>query len=67
MFFLVRKNATSDRPIALLRTLIRWWEWLRAPVLEEWRKESGVRWDAAEGSNGAAERTAWEALLDMEK
>ena len=26
-----------------------------------------MRWNAAEGSNGDAVRTAWEALLDMEK
>ena len=32
MFFLIPKNVTSERPIALLATLIRWWEWL--PPLE---------------------------------
>ena len=31
MFFLISKNVTSERPIALMPTLIRWWEALRAP------------------------------------
>ena len=26
MFFLIPKNVTSERPIALLPTLVRWWE-----------------------------------------
>ena len=29
--FLIPKNVTSERPIALMTTLIRWWEALRAP------------------------------------
>ena len=31
MFFLTPKNVTIERPIALMPTLIRWWEALRAP------------------------------------
>ena len=31
MFFLIPKNVTSERPIALVPTLIRWWEAMRAP------------------------------------
>ena len=31
MFFLIPKNVTSDRPIALMPTLIRWRKALRAP------------------------------------
>ena len=31
MFFLTPKNVTSEIPIALMPTLIRWWEALRAP------------------------------------
>ena len=27
MFFLIPKNVTSERPIALMPTLIRWWKW----------------------------------------
>ena len=30
-FFFNPKNLTSERPVALLPTLIRWWEALRAP------------------------------------
>ena len=63
---LIPKNVTSDRPIALLPTLTRWWECLRAPVIQEWKKRSRVRWDATERSNGGGERAAWEAMLEME-
>ena len=31
VFLLIPKNATSERPNALVPTLIRWWEALRAP------------------------------------
>ena len=31
MFFLIPKNVASQRPIALVPTLIRWWEAVRAP------------------------------------
>ena len=31
MFVLISKNVTSERPIALMPTLIRWWKALRAP------------------------------------
>ena len=31
MFFLIPKNVTSERPMALISTLIRWWETERAP------------------------------------
>ena len=36
MFFLILKNVTSERPIALMPTLIRWWEALRAPEVAKW-------------------------------
>ena len=31
MFFLIPKNVTSERPIAPMPTLTRWWEAVRAP------------------------------------
>ena len=31
IFFLIPKNVTSERPLALMLTMIRWWEALRAP------------------------------------
>ena len=37
MFFLIRKNVTRERPIALVPTLIRWWEALRAPEVAMWQ------------------------------
>ena len=35
MFFLIPKNVKSERPIALMPTLIRWWVALRAPEVAE--------------------------------
>ena len=35
LFLLIPKNVTSERPIALMPTLIRWWEALRAPEVAE--------------------------------
>ena len=35
MFFLIPKNVTSERPIALMPTLVRWWEAVRAPEVAE--------------------------------
>ena len=37
MFFLFPKNVTSERPIALMPTLTRWWEALRAPEVAKWQ------------------------------
>ena len=31
------ESATSDRPTALLLPLFRWWEWLRALGVVEWK------------------------------
>ena len=38
MFFLMPKNVTSERPIALMPTLIRWWEALRATEVAKWQQ-----------------------------
>ena len=43
------KNVVSERPIALMPTMIRWWEALQAPCRFEW--------DATGGRDGGAERT----------
>ena len=37
MFLLIPKNVASERPIALMPTLIRWWEAVRAPEVAKWR------------------------------
>ena len=63
MFFLTVKNVTSERPIALMPTLIRWWEALRAPD-QQWR--SGSRGIALIGTL-LAQRTVWEVLMEMER
>ena len=45
MFFLIPKNVTSERPIALMPTLICWWEALRAPEVAKWQQKYRVDWD----------------------
>ena len=57
MFFLIPENVTSERPIALMPTLIRWWEALRAPEVAKWQQKCRVEWDATDGRNGGAQRT----------
>ena len=52
MFFLIPKNVTSGRPIALVPTLIRWWEALRAPEVAKLPQKYLVEWDATDGRNG---------------
>ena len=67
MFFLIPENVTSERPIALMPTLIRWWEALRAPEVAKWQKKYRVEWDATDGRNGGAQQTVWEILMEMER
>ena len=49
MFFLIPENVTSERPIALMPTLILWWDALRAPVVVKWQLKYRVDWDATDG------------------
>ena len=67
MFFLVRKNVTSERPIALVRTLIRWWEALGVPEVAKRQQKYRVDWDATDGRSGGAQRTVWEILMEVER
>ena len=60
-------GVTSERPIALTPTLIRWWEALRAPEVAKWWQKYRVDWDATDGRNGGAQRTVWEVLMEMER
>ena len=66
MFVLIPKNVTSERPIAVMPTLIRWWEALRASEVAKWQQKYPVNWDATDGRNGGAQRTVWE-LMEMER
>ena len=67
MFFLIPENVTSERRIALMPTLTRWLEALRAPEVATWQQKYRVEWDATEGRNGGAQRTVWEVLMEMER
>ena len=53
MVFLIPKNVTSERPVALMPTLIRWWEAVRAPEVAKWlmyRVDLGrYRWQKRSG------------------
>ena len=52
MFSLIPKIVTSERPIALIPTLIRRWEALRAPEVAKLQQKYRVDRDAADGRNG---------------
>ena len=65
-FFLISNSTTSERPIALLPALIRWWKWLRGPVVVEWTGRQTVTWDTCSKCVGGVERAGWETLLEME-
>ena len=67
IFFLIPKNVTSERPLALVPTMIRWWEDLRVPEVSKRQKKYRIEWEATDGRNGGAERTVWEILLEMER
>ena len=67
MFFLTPKNVTSERPIALMITLIRLWEALRAPEVGKWQQKYRVDWDATDGRNGHAQQTVSNKLMEMER
>ena len=67
MFFLIPKNVTSERTIAHMPTLIRWWEALRVPEVAKWEQKYCADWDATDGRNGEAQRTVWEVLMEMER
>ena len=47
-FFLIPKNVTSERSIALVPTLILWLEWLRAPEVSQWQDRHRVGWGRAD-------------------
>ena len=65
MFFLIPKCVTSERPIALVHSMIRWWEALRAPEVAKWQQKYRIEWDATEGRSGGAQRTVGD-LCELE-
>ena len=66
MFFLIPKNVTSERQIALMPTLIRWWGAISSSEMMKWQQRYRIGWDAIDGRNGGAERPVWEILVEME-
>ena len=68
MFFLILKNITSERPIALMPTMIRWCEALRASEMAKWHYKYRIEWDTTDRRNGGgAQRTVWEIRLEATK
>ncbi len=59
---LIPKEGGGRRPIGLLASLVRWWERLRAPLIQQWRLRHArpFNW-AAPGRN--AEMAVWEQSL----
>ena len=52
MFSLIPKNVTREKPIALMPTLIRWWEALKASEVVKWKQKDRIDWDATDCRNG---------------
>ena len=64
---LIPKNAASVKPTALVPTLIRWWEAMRAPKVAKWQQKYRIYWDATDGRNGGAQRQDTDAHLHEER
>ena len=64
---LVRRTSRVRGAVALMPTLIRWWEALRAPEVATWQQKYRVDWDATDGRNGGVQPTVWEVLMEMER
>ena len=62
----IPNSTTSEQAIALLPTLIRWREWLRASTIFDWKSVYCHVWDACSRVVGGADRACWESFLDME-
>ncbi len=62
LMHLIPKEGGGRRPIGLLASLVRWWEKLRAPMIQRWRAEHArpFNW-AAPGRS--AEKAVWEVSL----
>ena len=58
--FVNPKNVTSERPIVLMPTLIRWCEASRAPEVAKWQQKYRVDWDAFDDPNGGAQQTVYQ-------
>ena len=54
MFFLIPKNVTSERPIALMPPLIRGWEASRAPEVAKRQQKYRVDFDATDARYGGS-------------
>ena len=67
MFFLIPKNVTSERPIALMPSLMRLWEVVRVLEVAKWQQRYRIEWDATDGQNGGAQRTVHENVMEMER
>ena len=59
-----RKNVAIERLIALLRRIIRWWEWSRSVAVVDWTVTGS--WNGMCAPNKLVELAAWEALLQVE-
>ena len=59
MFFLLPTTVDSDRSIAPVATQIRWWESVRTTLMEDWKKEHLIEWDAPTKDAGGASHTVW--------
>ena len=67
-FFLIPKNVTSERPLALMPTLIRWWEALRAPDVAKWLQKYRVHLGCYRRANWrSSAQSVWEVFMEMKR
>ena len=66
-FSLLRTPLDSDRLIALLTAQIRWWEQIRADLMEDWQYKKLIERDALNKGGGEAGYIVWETMLELER
>ena len=64
VFSLFSYTKNSDRPIALLATQIRSWNWVRADIMEDWERHNPIEWNVPTKEAGGGECT--EPMLELE-
>jgi len=65
LYFLSLKPNGKDRPIGLLPSLIRLWEAVRVPIMQDWLRQYPRAWDCCAAGN-TCEGAVWETLLAHE-
>ena len=62
IYFLVPKTPTGERPIGLMPSIVRLWEHMRKPIMDQWMESQPRPYDWACKSR-SAEMAAWQHLV----